>query len=87
MHTERKRWHLAHTAVESRLAQPAGEVAGVKEQNGIHLYLGDAVTSQERLREYWKMPHLSKNDVAIERVAWLMVLGLLLTAIRLSGML
>ena len=78
---------MAHTAVETRLAQPAGEVADVKEKNETHLYLGDGVTSQERLREYWKMPHLSKNDVAIERVAWLMVLGLLFTAIRLSGML
>lgn len=59
----------------------------MKEKNETHLYLGDGVTSQEQLREYWKMPHLSKNDVAIERVAWLMVLGLLFTAIRLSGLL
>ncbi len=78
---------MAHMAVETLLAQTAREVADAKETNETHLCLVDGVTSQERMREYCKMPHLSKNDVAIERVAWLMVLGLLLAAIRLAGML
>jgi hypothetical protein len=37
------------------------------------------------MREYYQMPHLLKNDAAIEWVAWLAVLGLLFTAIRLVG--
>ncbi len=77
---------MAHIAVEPLLAQTAHEVAD-EGKNETHLYLGDEVTSQERLREHWNMPHLSKNDVAIERVAWLVVLGLLSTAIWLAGML
>jgi hypothetical protein len=33
------------------------------------------------------MRHLSKNDAAVEWVAWLMVLSLLFTTIWLTGML
>jgi hypothetical protein len=47
----------------------------------------DGVISQERVHASYQMQHLSKNDAAIERVAWLMVLGLLCTAIWLAGML
>ena len=74
-------------AIETLLAQTAREVADAKETNETHLCLVDGVTSQERMREYYQMPHLSKNDAAIEWVAWLVVLGLLFTAIRLAGML
>jgi hypothetical protein len=70
-------------AVETLLAQTALEVADAKETNETHLYLVDGVSSQKRMREYYQMPHLLKNDAAIEWVAWLAVLGLLFTAIRL----
>ena len=78
---------MAHMAIETLLAQTAREVADAKETNEAHLCLVDGVTSQERMRECSQMPHLSKKDAAIERVAWLVVLGLLFTAIRLAGML
>jgi len=74
-------------ADETLLAQTAREVADAKETNETHLCLVDGVTSQEHMREYSQMPHLFQNDVAIEWVAWLAVLGLLLAAILLVGML
>lgn len=71
-------------AVETLLAQTARDVTDAKEKN-TPLYLVGGVTSQERMREYYQMPHLSKNDAAIERGAWLIVLSLLFTAIWLVG--
>ncbi len=71
--------------VETLLAQTAREVVDAKETNETHLHLVDGAISLERMREYSQMPHLLKNDVAIERVAWLVVLGLLFTAIWLVG--
>ena len=47
----------------------------------------DGVISQERVHASYPMQHLSKNDAAIEWVAWLLVLGLLFTAIWLAGVL
>jgi hypothetical protein len=70
-------------AVETLLAQTARDVTDAKETPP--LYLVGGVTSQERMREYYQMPHLSKNDAAIERGAWLIVLSLLFTAIWLVG--
>jgi hypothetical protein len=78
---------MAHVAVESRLAPTAHEVADSKEANDPSLHLMDGVISQERVHARYQMQHLSKNDAAIEWVAWLMVLGLLFTAIWLAGML
>jgi hypothetical protein len=78
---------MAHVAVESRLAPTAHEVADAKEANDPSLHLMDGVISQERVHARYQMQHLSKNDAAIEWVAWLMVLGLLFTAIWLAGML
>ena len=78
---------MAHLAVESRLAPTAREVADTKEANDPPLHLKDGVTSQERVHACYQMLHLSKYDAAIEWVAWLMVLGLLFTAIWLAGML
>jgi len=78
---------MAHVAVESRLAPTAHEVADAKEANEPSLHLMDGVISQERVHARYQMQHLSKNDAAIEWVAWLMVLGLLFTAIWLAGML
>ena len=72
-------------AVETLLAQTARQVADAKETNKTHVYLVDKVSSQRRLREYYQMPHMLKTDTAIERVAWLAVLGLLFTAIWLVG--
>jgi hypothetical protein len=72
-------------AVETLLAQTAREVVDAKETNETHLYLVDGVSSQERIREYYQMPHLLKHDAAIEGVAWLVALGLLFTAIGLVG--
>jgi hypothetical protein len=72
-------------AVETLLAQTAREVADAKETNKTHLYLMDGVSSQKRMRKYYQMPHLLKNDAAIEWVAWLAVLGPLFTAIWLVG--
>ena len=46
-----------------------------------------APTAHEVADVSYQMQHLSKNDAAIERVAWLMVLGLLFTGIWLAGML
>ena len=70
-------------AVETLLAQTARDVTDAKENPP--LYLVGGVTSQERMREYYQLPHLSKNDAAIERDAWLIVLSLLFTAIWLVG--
>ena len=67
------------------LAQIAREVPDAKETNETRLYLVDGMSSQERMRKYYQVPHLLKNDAAIEWVAWLAVLGLLFTAIRLVG--
>ena len=78
---------MAHVAVEGRLAPTAHEVADAKEANDPSLHLMDGVISQERVHARYQMQHLSKKDVAIEWVAWLMVLGLLFTAIWLAGML
>ena len=78
---------MAHVAVESRLAPTAHEVADAKEANDPSLHLMDGLISQERVHARYQMQHLSKNDAAIEWVAWLMVLGLLFTAIWLAGML
>ena len=78
---------MAHVAVESRLAPTAHEVADEKEANDPSLHLMDGVISQERVHARYQMQHLSKKDAAIEWVAWLMVLGLLFTAIWLAGML
>jgi len=78
---------MAHLAVESRLAPTAREVADAKEANDPPLHLMDGVISQERVHARYQMQHLSKNDAAIEWVAWFMVLGLLFTAIWLAGML
>ena len=78
---------MAHVAVESQLAPTAHEVADAKEANDPSLHLMDGVISQERVHARYQMQHLSKNDAAIEWVAWLMVLGLMFTAIWLAGML
>ena len=78
---------MAHVAVEGRLALTAHEVADAKEANDPSLHLMDGVISQERVHARYQMQHLSKKDAAIEWVAWLMVLGLLFTAIWLAGML
>jgi hypothetical protein len=72
-------------AVETLLAQTAREVVDAKETNETHLYLVDGVSSQERILVYSQMPHLLRHDAAIERVAWLLALGLLFTAIGLVG--
>lgn len=74
-------------AVETLVTQTAREGADAQETHEPRLCLVDGVPSQERMREDYKLPHLSTNDVAIERIAWLIVLGLLLGAIRLAGML
>ena len=76
---------MAHPAVKAQLDSMTHEVADAKETNETHLYLVDGVTSQERVRECYQMRHLSKNDAAIEWVAWLVVLGLLFTTIWLAG--
>jgi hypothetical protein len=77
---------MAHLAVKARLAQTAREVADAKEANA-PLHLVDEVTSQECVHACYQMRHLSKNDAAVEWVAWLMVLSLLFTTIWLTGML
>jgi hypothetical protein len=78
---------MADLALKTRLAPTAREVADAKEANDRPLHLMDGVISQERGHACYQMQHLSKNDAAIEWVAWLMVLGLLFTAIWLAGML
>ena len=78
---------MAYLAIKTRLAPTAREVADAKEANDPPLHLMDGVISQERVHARYQMQHLSKNDAAIERVAWLMVLGLLFTGIWLAGML
>jgi len=78
---------MAYLAIKTRLAPTAREVADAKEANDPPLHLMDGVISQERVHASYQMQHLSKNDAAIEWVAWLLVLGLLFTAIWLAGML
>ena len=78
---------MADLALKTRLAPTAREVADAKKANDPPLHLMDGVTSQERVHACYQMHHLSKNDEAIEWVAWLMVLGLLFTTIWLAGML
>ena len=76
---------MAHPAVKAPLAPTARGMDDAKQPNETHLHLVDAVTSQECLRECYQMRHLSKNDAAIEWVAWLVVLGLLFMTIWLAG--
>ena len=78
---------MAHLAVKTLLAPTAREVADAKEVHDPPLHLMDGVISQERVHAPHQMQHLSKNDAAIEWVAWLLVLGVLFTAIWLAGML
>ena len=78
---------MAHLALKTRLAPTAREVADAKEANDLSLHLMDGVIEQERVHRCYQMLHLFKHDAAIEWVAWLMVLGLLFTAIWLAGML
>jgi hypothetical protein len=78
---------MAYLAIKTRLAPTAREVADAKEANDPPLHLMDGVISQERVHASYQMQHLSKNDVVIEWVAWLLVLGLLFTAIWLAGVL
>jgi hypothetical protein len=44
MNKEKKRWHMAHQAIETRLAQPACERTDAK----------DHVETDHGLREFWK---------------------------------
>jgi hypothetical protein len=83
----RRRRHMAHLAVKTRLAPTAREVADAREANDLPLHLMDGVIAQERVHRCYQMLHLSKYDAAIEWVAWVMVLGLLFATIWLAVML
>ena len=79
---------MAHLDVKARLAPTAHEVADTTETNKAHRHFVDRVTSQEGVRECYRMQYLPKDDKAdavVEGLAWLVVLGLLFTTIWLTG--
>jgi hypothetical protein len=78
---------MSQLAVQTLWPQMAGDGVDPKEKSKPNLHFVDRVTAQERVRDFHRMPHLAKEDAAIERVAWAIVLGLLCTAIRLAGVL
>ncbi len=78
---------MSQLAVQTLWPHMAGDGVDPKENSESNLHLVDRVTAQERMRDFRQMPHLAKEDAAIERVAWAIVLGLLCTAIRLAGVL
>ncbi len=47
--------------------------------------LTEGLTPQEFMRRYYKFPHLSKEDARIEWLAWLLMVGLFVTAILETG--
>ena len=61
-----------------------GDGLDAKENNEPNLHLVDRVTLQERVHAFPHMPHLAKEDVVIEVVAWAIALGVLFTALRLA---
>ncbi len=69
------------------MASDGGRWGGPQGEKQTQPALVDRVTAQERVRDFHRMPHLAKEDAAIERVAWAIVLGLLCTAIWLAGVL
>ncbi|MEP6958587.1 MAG: hypothetical protein ABI980_07635 [Nitrospirota bacterium] len=57
----------------------------MKEEDNTTLPLIDDLTSQEFMRRYFRLPHLAKDEAKIELLAWLLVLGLFVTAILQTG--
>jgi hypothetical protein len=49
------------------------------------LHAADDMSSQEYIRKYCQIRSLSHDDVKIEWLAWLVVLGLFITAILETG--
>jgi hypothetical protein len=76
---------MSQSAAQTLWPQTARDEVDAKENNEPNLHLVDRVIAQERVRNFHQMSHLAKEDAAIERVAWAIVLGLLYTALRLAG--
>ena len=54
------------------------------EEDNTTMPLVDDLTPQELMRRY-RLPHLAKDEAKIELLAWLLVLGLFVTAILQTG--
>ena len=68
------------------LSSQMSDGLGAKENHEPNiLHLQDRVTLQERVHDFPHMPHLAKEDVVIELVAWAIALSVLFTALRLAG--
>ena len=57
----------------------------MKEEDNPTMPLVDDLTPQEFMRRHYRLPHLSKDEAKIELLAWLLVLGLFVTAILQTG--
>jgi hypothetical protein len=49
------------------------------------LYAADDMSSQEYMQNFHRMRHLTHDDARVEWLAWLVVLGLFITAILGTG--
>ena len=68
---------MSQSAVQTLWPQTSLDEADTKEYNDPYLHLVD--------NNFHPMSHLAKEDAAIERMAWAIVLGGLFTVIRLVG--
>ena len=57
----------------------------MKEEDNTTVPFIDDLTPQKLMRRDYRLPYLAKVDAMIELLAWLLVLGLYVTAILLTG--
>jgi hypothetical protein len=67
---------MSQSAVQTLWRQTSLDEVDTKEYPDPYLHLVD---------NNFRMSHLAKEDAAIERMAWAIVIGLLFTVIRLVG--
>ena len=79
---------MSYSAVHTLWPQTAHhDEVDAEENNEPNLHLVDRVTAHERMRNFPQMSHLAKEDAAINRMAWAIVLGVWFTALHLVGIL
>lgn len=57
----------------------------MKDEDRTTLQFADDMNPQDFMRKFYQLPHLSQEDAKVEWLAWLVVLGLLVTAILETG--
>ena len=57
----------------------------MKDKDKTTLDLADDMNPQECMQKFYQLPHLSQEDAKVEWLAWLVVLGLFVTAILETG--